>query len=135
LVPECESAGHDLDAVALGTVIVAPRVRRHNVEVMGFDVAAAHAITGEDLHEAAYAQIARLEAAETLDGNVVEEGATVWIGPQSEAFEAIVGGKLDSVRPGGEAYECAVGAPQRLPRREAERRGVRQVSHDNDLAD
>ena len=47
LVPKREGAGNDLDSISLRPLIEAACVRGDNVDIVCFDVAAAHSVAGQ----------------------------------------------------------------------------------------
>src|ERR1700751_524262 len=97
LIPEHERAGHDFDAVALGTVAEPARIRRDNVDVVRFHMATAHLLAREELDRPHRAGIAQHEAPETSDLSVVEESAPVRVRMQLEVLHPVIARELHAI--------------------------------------
>ena len=102
LVPEREGTQQDLDAVALGPVVVAARISRHDVDVMRFDVAPAHGVGRKQLNDAGDLQVLKLHPSERGLARLVEQRPAVHIRDQRKRFDGVVPRQPDAINARGE---------------------------------
>jgi hypothetical protein len=132
-VPQRESALHHAHAVTVRALGTLAGVGRDHVQAVDFDMTCANPVTGEDLHLTAGAHVHEAQRAEAREARVVEHRTPLRRGVEPQPADFVVGGEFEAVavRLEDEARPEVV-RDQRLSRREAKRRHLRESSVDGD---
>ena len=80
----------NINAVAMRSLFLAPRIRRDDVEAIHIDMATAHLVASENLDAAGRRNAAQLDPAQTVHGRVVEDRTLIGRSVEANIMNAVV---------------------------------------------